>query len=122
MPVCKPSSRLLIRSCVIGRGVETFSISRAMAFASYTPTQMGSTVLLPTSFRMTIGILVTGSIMSPRIFISTSIGSVPFLDPLHHRDRERIGDALTNQRVGTRPRHPHIEIRTHQRPILTAVM
>ena len=29
----------------MGRGVETFSISRAMALASYTPTQMGSTVL-----------------------------------------------------------------------------
>src|ERR1019366_7104330 len=114
MPVCKPSSRLLIRSWVIGRGVETFSISRAIAFASYTPTQMGSTVLLPTSFRMTIGMLVTGSIISPRIFISTSIGSVPFLDPLHHRDRAGIGDALTDQRIGARPGHPYVEIGAHE--------
>src|SRR5215472_2831827 len=66
-----------MRSCVIGRGVETFSISSAMALASYTPTQMGSTVLLPTSLRMTIGMLVTGSIMSPRIFISTSMDLLP---------------------------------------------
>src|SRR3974390_501676 len=59
----------------MGRGVETFSISRAMAFASYTPTQMGSTVLPPPSRRMTIGMLVTGSIINPRIFISISEGA-----------------------------------------------
>ena len=57
----------------MGRGVETFSISSAIAFASYTPTQMGSTVLPLMSLRITIGMLFTGSIMSPRIFISTSI-------------------------------------------------
>src|SRR5712692_9700301 len=57
----------------MGRGVLTFSISSAMAFASYTPTQMGSTVSLPTSLSSTIGIFETGSIISPRIFISTSI-------------------------------------------------
>ena len=33
------------RSCVIGRGVETFSICSAMALASGTPTQIGSTPL-----------------------------------------------------------------------------
>src|SRR5579875_472674 len=63
-----------MRSWVMGRGVVTFSISRAMALASYTPTQMGRTVLPLMSRRMTIGILVTGSIISPRIFISTSEG------------------------------------------------
>src|SRR5580765_1331310 len=34
---------------------------------------MGRTVSLPMSLRITMGMLVTGSIMSPRIFISTSI-------------------------------------------------
>ena len=34
---------------------------------------MGSTVSPLVSFRITMGMLVTGSIMSPRIFISTSI-------------------------------------------------
>ena len=34
MPASRPSSRVLMRSCVIGRGVETFSISSAIAFAS----------------------------------------------------------------------------------------
>src|SRR5580704_11510111 len=37
------------------------------------PTQMGSTLLLPESFKMTIGIFVIGSIINPRIFISTSM-------------------------------------------------
>src|SRR6516164_1088883 len=59
----------------MGRGGVTFSISSAMAFASYTPTQMGRTVSLAMSLRITMGMLVTGSIMSPRIFISTSIGT-----------------------------------------------
>src|ERR1035441_9176103 len=62
-----------MRSWVMGRGVETFSISRAMALASYTPTQIGSTTLPFRSFKITMGVLVTGSIMSPRIFISTSM-------------------------------------------------
>src|ERR1051325_938577 len=114
MPVWSPSKRLLIRSCVMGRGVETFSISRAIAFASYTPTQMGSTVVLPTSFRMTMGILVTGSIMSPRIFISTSMRSLPFLIPLHHSSGTDTCHALADQRVGTCARHQHIQITTHQ--------
>src|SRR5271170_3886166 len=34
---------------------------------------MGSTVSLPCSFSTTMGMLVTGSIINPRIFISTSI-------------------------------------------------
>src|SRR5215831_11571842 len=37
------------------------------------PTQMGRTVSEPVSFRITMGMLVTGSIIKPRIFISTSI-------------------------------------------------
>src|SRR5208337_155510 len=69
----RPVRTFLIKSCVIGRGVLTFSISSAMALASYTPTQIGSTVSLPTSLSNTIGMFETGSIISPRIFISTSI-------------------------------------------------
>jgi len=38
----RPSSTLLSRSWVIGRGVVTFSSSRAMAFASKIPTQIGN--------------------------------------------------------------------------------
>src|SRR5260370_28757929 len=69
--VSSPVSTFLIRSCVIGRGVFTFSISSAIAFASYTPTQIGNTVSPATSLRITIGIFVTGSINRPRIVIST---------------------------------------------------
>src|SRR5580658_9425351 len=75
---------------------------------------MGSTVLLPTSFRMTIAILVTGSIMSPRIFISTSMRSLPFLIPLHHTGGLRIEHALAHQRVRSGARDPHVEIAAHQ--------
>src|SRR3954449_13103276 len=40
------------------------------------PTQMGSTASEPGSLRITMGMLVTGSIIRPRIFISTSIVSL----------------------------------------------
>src|SRR5580698_6882097 len=91
----------------MGRGVETFSISNAMALASYTPTQMGSTALPLVSFRITIGMLVTGSIMRPRIFISTSM--TPSQSSLHH------SYALTHQRVRAGPRHSHRKVRADQR-------
>ncbi len=58
------------RSCVIGRGVVTFSIWSAMALASATPTQMGRTLEPSLSRRMTIGRLVAGSIMSVFTVIS----------------------------------------------------
>ncbi len=90
----------------MGRGVETFSISSAMALASYTPTQMGSTVLPLTSLRITMGMLVTGSIMSPRIFISTSM--TPSQSSLHH------SYALTHQRVGAGARDPDRQVLAHQ--------
>ena len=48
------------RSCVIGRGVVTFSICSAMALASNTPTQIGSTRCPSLSRRMMIGMLVIG--------------------------------------------------------------
>ena len=51
-----------------------------MAFASKIPTQMGRTAELPGSRRMMIGMFVIGSIISPLIFISSSI--VPTFSPL----------------------------------------
>src|SRR5580704_5895479 len=57
---------------------------------------MGSTLALPTSFRMTIGMLVTGSIIRPRIFISTSMCL------LHH--------GLTGERVRAAARHAHVDV------------
>src|SRR5262249_34643381 len=96
-----------MRSCVMGRGVDTFSISSAIALASYTPTQMGSTVFPFRSFRITIGILVTGSIINPRIFISTSMGASP-QSSLDHRQ------ALAHQRIGSRSRHLHRHVLSHQ--------
>src|SRR5580658_8776831 len=59
---------------------------------------MGSTLALPTSFRMTIGMLVTGSIIRPRIFISTSMCL------LHH--------GLTGQRIRTAASHAHVDVFT----------
>src|SRR6476620_10683082 len=63
------------RSCVMGRGVATFSIWRAMAFASATPTQMGSTREPSLSRRITIGRLVAGSIISVLTVISICIAT-----------------------------------------------
>src|SRR5690242_20560489 len=58
-----------------------------MALASKTPTQMGSTVSLFASFRITMGVLLTGSTSRPRILISTSIGSSlhPVIERSGHR-------------------------------------
>src|SRR5271165_691592 len=64
-----------------------------MALASYTPTQIGSTALPFTSFRTTIGMFVTGSIIRPRIFISTSIAALP----------SRRDQVLTHQAIRTSP-------------------
>src|SRR5258707_13257468 len=58
------------RSWVIGRGVVTFSICSAMALASNTPTQIGSTRCPSLSRRMMIGMFVMGSTISPLIVIS----------------------------------------------------
>src|SRR5215217_4405861 len=58
------------RSWVIGRGVATFSICRAMALASNSPTQIGSTFSPSLSRRITIGMLVSGSTINPLIVIS----------------------------------------------------
>src|SRR5579871_4080980 len=81
-----------MRSWVIGRGVDTFSISSAIAFASYTPTQMGNTVSPPTSFNITIGIFETGSSIRPRTVISTSIGTSLY----HQFTGEAVGETAGN--------------------------
>src|SRR5207249_5777784 len=59
------------------RGGMIFSISRAIAFASKIPTQIGRTESLLGSRRMMIGIWVMGSIINPLIFISISINAFP---------------------------------------------
>ena len=61
------------RSCVIGRGVATFSIWSAIAFASKMPTQIGSTRCPSLSRRITIGMFVMGSTISPLMVISICI-------------------------------------------------
>src|SRR5579872_3269331 len=62
------------------------------------PTQMGKMALPLVSFSTTIGMLLTGSIIKPRIFISTSIRSPFFLD-----SRQRFA----SQRIRTRARDPN---------------
>src|SRR5258708_33834902 len=69
------------------------------------PTQIGSTVLLLMSFKMTIGMFVAGSSMGTRIFIPTSIPPPP-PQPLHH--------TLAYQRVRSSACHAHIEIPSDQ--------
>src|SRR6202167_6315186 len=94
--------RFLSRSWVIGRGVVDFSISRAMALASYMPTQIGRTVSLFTSFKITIGILVAGSMTRPRIFISTSM--------VNSLTRATLRDGLADKAVGVAVGNPHRNI------------
>src|SRR3989442_4561925 len=65
------------RSCVIGRGVEIFSICSAMALASKMPTQIGSTRWPSLSRRMTIGMLVMGSTIRPSMVISICMALQP---------------------------------------------
>jgi hypothetical protein len=57
----------------MGRGVSTFSICSAIAFASNTPTQIGRTRRPSPSRKTTMGMLVMGSIINPLIIISTSM-------------------------------------------------
>src|ERR1700679_862721 len=96
--------RFFSRSWVIGRGVADFSISNAMALASYMPTQMGRTVSLLTSFRITIGILLAGSMTRPRIFISTSM--------VNSLTRSPLRDGLADKAVGLAVGNPHRQIAT----------
>src|SRR3990170_1778660 len=98
-----------MRSCVIGRGVCTFSISRAMALASYTPTQIGRMASPLASLRMTIGMFVTGSIIRPRIL--TSISMVP-LFPLSDwkRSLHVYIHPFAHQTVRPGAGHPHCHV------------
>src|ERR1700760_2751409 len=100
----------LSRSWVIGRGVADFSISRAIALASYMPTQIGRTVSLFTSFRMTMGILLAGSMTRPRIFISTSMVH-PFAG---HLERDRLPGKAVRIAVGDAHRHVAARSRTNR--------
>src|SRR5712692_1069030 len=76
---------------------------------------IGRTLLPLTSFRITIGIFVTGSIIRPRIFISSSIAPPP--STLHHTRQ-----ALSDQRVWTGARHLHRQISPNQRLATAAPM
>src|ERR1700733_13037442 len=69
-----------------------------MACASGTPTQMGSTPVPCVSCRTTTGVLVAGSIISPRIFTSSSmVASVRSTDLLADETKRRgASDARLN--------------------------
>ena len=73
---------LLSKSWVMGRGVWTFSICRAMALASNTPTQMGSRRWPSSSRRMMMGMFVMGSIIRPLIVIWISMPASGTLPPV----------------------------------------
>src|SRR5438270_10473139 len=124
------------RSCVIGRGIAVFSNSSAIALASKIPTQIGSTRSLPMSFSTMIGIFVTGSIISPRICISTSsevcvtewvevvaisVQNHKLRNPRHRHKRRtlhRIRYRLANQAVRQRLRNPYRHVTPHRRMCL----
>ena len=105
-----------------------------MAFASKIPTQIGSTRSLATSFRTMMGMLVTGSIIRPRICISTSSGACvcarvgwPLASLVQHnkvgdtvnwsegrsigRGRQRLADQTVRQRL----RNPHLNVAPQRR-------
>ena len=71
--VLDPSAELLIRSCVIGRGVEILSSSSAMALASKRPTQIGRERFSSSSRRMIMGMLESRSSANPLTFIYSHI-------------------------------------------------
>src|ERR1043166_603383 len=88
----------------MGRGVTLFSISTAIACASEGPTQIGRIAVPFTSLRTTIGRLLSGSIIKPRIFISTSMRS-PFLPTLSVY-------TLARQRIRSRARDANVDVLT----------
>src|SRR6185503_8104551 len=98
------------RSCVIGRGVAMFSICSAMAFASKMPTQIGSTRWPSLSRRITIGMLVIGSTISPLIDISICIELQPRRRgracQIAGGGRRPIADHGAPDAVRTGPLHP----------------
>src|SRR5574337_551157 len=88
----------------MGRGVETFSNSSAIALASKIPTHIGSARRSSGSFKITIGILVIGSSAMPRTVILMSIvlslcqvlredgSEFPVRDRKRLRDNSRMGN------------------------------
>ncbi len=84
----------------MGREKVIFSISVAMALASKMPIQIGIAFFSSRSFRMTIGVLVIGSIVRPDTFISMNICASSFLHlapqgmekGLHNPDGYRLSD------------------------------
>src|SRR6202040_4332817 len=75
---------------------------------------MGRTVSLPTSFKTTIGMLVTGSIINPRIFISTSISCSPLLKSLrlYHHAQQTVGKTPGNDHVNIAANGRHETLRS----------
>src|SRR5713226_8656609 len=83
------------RSCVMGRAILIPSISVAIAVASERPIQIGRLSLLSVSFRITIGVLVTGSNVRPPTAICMESSLFDMLTPLY-----LCCDQLSDQRVG----------------------
>src|SRR5689334_3236679 len=96
------------RSCVIGRGVVTFSICSAIALASKIPTQIGSTRCPSLSRRMTIGVFVMGSTINPLIDISICIAACLPPDTVSAGAFDRHGNGAANPR--SRARHIYDDV------------
>src|SRR5437899_3524156 len=77
------------------------------------PTQIGRTASPPESFRITMGMFVTGSIIKPRIFISTSIPD-PLLGSDYHFPNQAIGKTCGDANVGIAA-HRRLERRRHHK-------
>src|SRR5262245_41772172 len=93
-------STLRNRSCVIGRAILMPSSSVAIAVASKRPIQIGRFSLFSESLRITIGVLVTGSSVSPPTVMRMNCsrpmrGDPPRLESFYGRPlRLPIGNAL----------------------------
>src|ERR1700751_5810497 len=86
------------------------------------PPQIGSTAVPCASLSTTIGMFVTGSIMSPRIFISTSIepspdirvwallGAHPENACGRYKPAQKLSDFFADQAVGSCAGHTHLNI------------
>src|SRR5512136_3294109 len=70
----------------MGREKLIFSSSVAMALASKRPIQMGTARFPSRSFRITMGVLVSGSMVRPDTFISTNIYEYLQFNPASHRE------------------------------------
>src|SRR5215472_4665221 len=87
---------------------------------------MGKTALPFASLSTTMGMFVTGSIIRPRIFISTSIGashwhkpqpvfeSVPHPFPPRTDENSLTSDVLTQQTIRSGARHANVHVCAQQ--------